>query len=77
MKRFEIYKAIDKIDGELSLFMFDEEMNYTVVDYSKRALGRLIEEVNNGTGCHWSDNPGETPRYDDMINPVLLCAIDK
>ena len=76
MKRFEIYKAVDKIDGELSLFMFDARLNYTVVDYSKRALGCLIEAANNGTGCHWNNDP-KSPRFDDMINPVLLCAIDK
>lgn len=76
MKRFEIYKAIDKIDGELSLFMFDARLNYTVITYSEQGIGQLIRAANNGTGCHWNNNPRE-PRFDDMINPVLLCAIEK
>lgn len=75
MKQFKIYKAIDKIDGELSLFMFDARLNYTVVDYSKQALGRLIEDAKSGAGCHWEQSKHETPRYDDMINPVLLCEV--
>lgn len=72
MKTFKFYKAIDKIDGGLSLFVFDEEMNYTVVPYSEDALEALIKEVWNGGGCHWSNNPRETPRFDDMVDPVLI-----
>ena len=74
--KFQIFKAIDKIDGELSLFMFDEENNYTVLDYSTEMIGRLIQDINNGGGCHWCDNANETPRRDDMIDPVLLCVLE-
>ena len=74
--KFQIFKAIDKIDGELSLFMFDEESNYTVIDYSPEMIGRLIRDIKNGVGCHWSDNANETPRRDDMLDAVLMCEIE-
>lgn len=74
--KFQIFKAIDKIDGELSLFMFDEENNYTVIDYSPEMIGRLVQDIKNGGGCHWSDSANETPRRDDMLDAVLMCEIE-
>ena len=73
--KFQIYKAIDKLDGELSLFMFDETDGYTVVTYSKSLVGKLCEQA-RAHGCDWTNNPGETPRRKDMIDPVLLCEVN-
>lgn len=74
--KYELYKAVDKIDGELSLFLLDEENGYTVIDYSPEMIGRLIRDIKAGGICHWSDNEGETSRRDDMIDPVLLCVLE-
>lgn len=74
--KYQIFKAVDKIDGELSLFMFDEENNYTVLDYSPEMIGILISKIKAGCGCHWSDSANETPRRDDMIDAVLMCEFE-
>lgn len=73
--KFQIYKAIDKVDGELSLFMFDETDGYTVVTYSKSWVGKLCDQARKH-GCDWTDNEGETPRRKDMIDPVLICEVN-
>lgn len=39
--KYEIYKAVDVIDGELSLFAFDEIDGFTVIDYSDEGLARM------------------------------------
>lgn len=74
--KYQIFKAVDKIDGELSLFMFDEENNYTVIDYSPEMMWSMIRDIKAGGGCRWSDNGSETPRRDDMLDPVLLCVLE-
>lgn len=74
--KFEIYKAVDKIDGELSLFMFDSDGGYTVTPYGDHFLGVLVNDARFGGGCHWSDIANETPRRDDMIDPVLICTVE-
>lgn len=74
--KYELYKAVDKIDGELSLFLFDEEGGYTVIDYSPEMMGRLIRDIKAGGSCHWSDVAGETPRRDDMLDAVLMCEFE-
>lgn len=73
--KYEIYKAIDAIDGELSLFAFDEIDGFTVIDYSDEGLGRLIKRLKKA-GCDWCDNPGESSRRNDMINPVLIATVE-
>nr|DAI80169.1 MAG TPA: hypothetical protein [Caudoviricetes sp.] len=74
--KFEIYKAVDKIDGELSLFMFDCGGWYTVVPYGDHYLGQLVKDARFGDGCHWIDSANETPRREDMIDPVLICVVE-
>lgn len=74
--KFEIYKAVDKIDGELSLFMFDSDGGYTVTPYGEPFLGVLVKEARFGGRCHWSDEANETPRREDMIDPVLICVVE-
>lgn len=74
--KYQVFKAVDKIDGELSLFIFDEENNYTVIDYSPEMVGRMIRDIKAGGSCHWSDGANETPRRDDMIDPVLMCVLE-
>ncbi|WWD12667.1 hypothetical protein CPL00172_CDS0082 [Escherichia phage BubbaBully] len=74
--KYQIFKAVDKIDGELSLFLFDEENGYTVIDYSPEMMGRLISDIKAGGSCHWSDNEGETSRRDDMLDAVLMCEFE-
>lgn len=68
--KYEIYSAIDAIDNEPSMFMFDENDNYTVIsnDGDIDYLVQLAKE----DGCSWSNNKNETPRRQDMINPVLV-----
>lgn len=73
--KYEIYKAVDTIDGELSLFAFDETDGYTVIDYSDEGLGQLIKRLRKA-GCDWSDEPNESSRRDDMINPVLITTVE-
>lgn len=72
--KYQIFKAVDKIDGELSLFMFDETDGYTVVPYSRYLIGKLCDNARK-YGCDWTQNKGETPRRDDMIDPVLICEV--
>lgn len=72
--KYEIYKAIDKIDGELSIFAFDEIDGFTVINYSDDNLGRLIKRLTK-FGCDWCDNPGSC-RRDDMIDPVLIATVE-
>lgn len=74
--KYQIFKAVDKIDGELSLFLFDEENNYTVIEYSPEMMGRLIRDIKAGSSCHWSDGVNETPRRDDMLDAVLMCEFE-
>lgn len=74
--KYELYKAVDKIDGDLSLFLLDEIEGYTVVPYSEAFIGKLVKAVNSGRGCDWRQEEGETPRRDDMIDPVLLCVME-
>lgn len=69
--KYEIYSAVDAIDGEKSLFMFDENDNYTVICDCYTNLDYL-EQLASEDGCSWSDNGNETPRRQDMINPVLI-----
>ncbi|WZK93023.1 hypothetical protein [Enterobacter phage vB_EclS_AS5] len=73
--KFQIFKAIDKLDGKLSLFMFDEENNYTVVWYEDENIAKLVKAARK-RGCDWSDIPGKKSRRDYMIDPVLLCEIE-
>lgn len=73
--KFQIYKAIDKVDGGESLFMFDEIDGFTVIDYSTEGIGHLVENAHSH-GCDWDDLDGGTPRRDDMINPVLICEVN-
>lgn len=74
--KYQVFKAVDKIDSELSLFAFDEQENYTVIYHSYCMLGSLVEELNSGKGCHWSADSISYPRRNDMVNPVLLCEIE-
>lgn len=74
--KYQVFKAVDKIDGELSLFIFDEENNYTVTDYSPEMMGRMIRDIKAGGSCHWSDGANETPRRDDMLDAVLMCEFE-
>lgn len=74
--KYELYKAVDKIDGELSLFLLDEENGYTVIDYSPEMIGRLIRDIKAGGSCHWSDGANETPRREDMLDAVLMCEFE-
>lgn len=74
--KYELYKAVDKIDGELSLFLLDEENGHTVIDYSPEMIGSLIRDIKAGGSCHWSRDDSEKPRRDDMIDPVLLCVLE-
>lgn len=74
--KYQVFKAVDKIDGELSLFIFDEENNYTVIDYSPEMMGRMIRDIKAGDSCHWSDGANETPRRDDMLDAVLMCEFE-
>ena len=43
--KYELYKAVDKIDGELSLFLLDEIGGYTVVPYSEVFIGKLVRDI--------------------------------
>ena len=74
--RFEIFEAVDRVDGELSLFMFDSDGGYTVTPYGDHFLGRLVKDARFGCDCHWSDDSNETPRREDMIDPVLICIVE-
>lgn len=74
--KYQVFKAVDKIDGELSLFIFDEENNYTVIDYSPEMMGRMIRDIKAGGSCHWSDGANETPRRDYMLDAVLMCEFE-
>lgn len=74
--KYQIFKAVDKLDGDLSIFVFDEVGNYTVVYYSESVLGAVITELKGGAGCHWSEDSISYPRRDDMVKPVLLCEIE-
>lgn len=74
--KYQVFKAVDKIDGDLSIFVFDENDNYTVIFYSDYLLGRVIDRIKNGDGCDWSADSIEYPRRNDMVNPVLLCEIE-
>lgn len=74
--KYQVFKAVDKIDGEFSLFIFDEQENYTVIYHSYYILGMLIEDLKSGKGCQWSDDSISHPRRNDMVNPVLLCEVE-
>ena len=70
--KYQIYSAIDAIDDAQSLFMFDENDNYTVVRDCYTYADYLEQLARNGEGCNWSDNKNETPRREYMINQVLI-----
>lgn len=74
--KYQIFKAIDKLDGDLSIFVFDEMENYTVVYYSESTLGALLTEVKGGAGCHWSADSICYPRRDDMLDAILMCEVE-
>lgn len=74
--KYQVFKAVDKLDGDVSLFAFDEQENYTVIYHSDYMLGRLVEELRSGKGCYWSADSISHPRRSDMVNPVLLCEIE-
>lgn len=74
--KYELYKAVDKIDGELSLFLLDDIGGYTVVPYSEVFIGELVREIKFGGCCDLPRNDNETPRRNDMIDPVLLCVME-
>lgn len=74
--KYQIFKAVDKIDGELSLFLLAEDDSYTVVEYSDALIGKLVKDIKNGRGCDWQRGVNGTPRRDDMIDPVLLCELE-
>lgn len=74
--KYQIFKAIDKLDGDVSIFAFDEHNNYTVVYHSDYLLGKLIERIRSGAGCDWSAEGISYSRRDDMIDPVLICEIE-
>lgn len=74
--KYQIYKAVDKLDGDVSIFVFDEHENYTVVYNHDNMLGRIISRIKGGEGCHWSADSIKYPRRDDMVNPVLMCEIE-
>lgn len=40
--KYQVFKAVDKLDGEVSLFAFDEQENYTVIYHSYFMLGSLV-----------------------------------
>lgn len=73
--KYQVFKAVDKVDGELSIFIFDENDKYTVIDYSPEMMGRMIRDIKLGRGCDWNDDEGE-PRRDDMLDAVLMCEIE-
>lgn len=70
--KYQIYSAIDAIDDAQSLFMFDENDNYTVVCDRYTDSDYLEQLARNGEGCNWIDNKNGTPRRQYMINPVLV-----
>lgn len=74
--KYQLFKAVDKLDGELSLFLLAEDDSYTVVEYSDALIGKLVKAIKNGRGCDWQRGVNETPRRDDMIDPVLLCVLE-
>nr|DAH97852.1 MAG TPA: hypothetical protein [Caudoviricetes sp.] len=73
--KYEIYSAIDAIDGDESLFMFDENDNYTVISFGYCDAEYLDNQARE-CGCNWSDSKNKTPRRQDMINPVLLKSFE-
>jgi hypothetical protein len=74
--KYQVFKAVDKLDGDVSLFAFDEQENYTVIYHSDYMLGRLVDELKSGKGCNCSADSLSYPRRNDMVNPVLLCEIE-
>lgn len=74
--KYQIFKAVDKLDGDTSIFVFDEEDNYTVIYDVPGVLDRLVEGIRNGNGCDWSADSCKYPRRNDMVKPVLLCEVN-
>lgn len=65
----QLYEAVDKIDGEISYFFFDDvDDRHTVVSKKHTNKQEVLMHLKN-TGGHWL---GGNDRRADMINPVLI-----
>lgn len=73
--KYQLFKAVDKLDGGLSLFLLDENDSYTVVWYEEANVAKLINAAKK-RGCDWRHIKGKAPRRDYMIDPVLLCEFE-
>lgn len=73
--KYEFYKAVDAIDGMLSIFVFDEYRNYTVVPYSDWHLKNLFHRAIENSACNWSFNSNRR-RFQDMTDPKLMFVIE-
>lgn len=73
--KYEFYKAVDALDGMLSIFVFDEDRNYTVVPYSDWALENLFHRAVKNSACDWGSDV-DSGRFKDMIDPELIFTIE-
>lgn len=73
--KYEFYKAVDAIDGAFSIFVFDEDRNYTVVPYSDWGLENLFHRAVKNCACDWGAEVG-AGRFKDMIDPELIFILE-
>lgn len=80
--KYKAYIAIDKVDDDETLFLFDEcgaysTISISVLNYRYRDSGDAVKcwchDEANGYLC---DFPHLVPRFDDMIDPKLVYEFD-
>lgn len=80
MRKFELYRAIDKLDGDLSYFIILSDncvdIGYSVLDWSiYNSDDEAVADQKRKSRVYWSED-NDVPRRDYMINPTLLAEWD-
>lgn len=74
---YDVYRATDAIDQQEAIFVFDvlDRGSWDVVN-AKRFADRLdvLKERIRQQGTPWDDEGMMVPRWDDMVNPELICV---
>lgn len=69
----QVYKATDKIDGEVAYFYFNDESNMHTVLSEDVCIDEndAIDYFKQNSNGNWNEY-SNSPRRNDMLNPVLI-----
>lgn len=71
--KITIHRAIDKVDGEVTYFAFNEDFT----GYSVAFLGELEPLINRIRECGLDfEDVHIEARQNDMIDPALICTLE-